>query len=307
MNFRECIEQKNMILMEGALGERLKREYGLTLDEYVAMANLIYDEKGAIALTNLWNEYIDIARKYQLPFMATTPTRRANQERIKEAGCSENIIRDNVKFLRNIQRNSGIEMYVGGLMGCKGDAYTEEGALSERDAYVFHKWTAEQFEKAGADFLYAGIMPTLPEAAGMAKALESTDLPYIISFTIQEDGRLIDGTRITDAIRYIDEITSSKPICYMTNCVHPSIVYKALSQPFNENEIVRSRFWGIQANTSPLSYAELDGSADLKCSEPEEFATEMMKLSDVGNFKIWGGCCGTDNRHMECVARELRS
>lgn len=197
-------------------------------------------------------------------------------------------------------------MYVGGLMGCRGDAYTGAGALSEKEAFQFHKWQAECFGEAKVDFLYAGIMPVLSEAVGMAKALESTGLPYIMSFTIQEDGRLIDGTAITDAITYIDSITNEAPVCYMTNCVHPSIVFKALSQPFNQNEVINNRFWGIQANTSPLSYAELDGSVDLKSSEPEEFALEMIKLRSVNTFKIWGGCCGTDYKHMECLAQKLQ-
>jgi len=306
MNFRECIKQNEFVLMEGALGERLKREYGITFDEQIAMAGLVYEEKGAPALTVLWQEYIDIARENQLPFIATTPTRRANRERIAKANCPETVIGDNVAFLKNIQRNCGIEMYVGGLMGCKGDAYTGEGALSEQEALDFHNWTVEQFHKADVDFLYAGIMPVLSEAAGLARAVDDTGLPYIISFTIQQDGKLIDGTTIADAIRCIDSITTNKPVCYMTNCVHPSIVCKALAQPFNQNETVKERFRGIQANTSPLSYAELDGAVDLHCSEPEEFAEEMIKLQVVADIKIWGGCCGTDCRHMACVARKLR-
>ena len=305
-NFRECIRQNEFVLMEGALGERLKREYGLTFDEHIAMAGLIYEEKGTFALNALWNEYIETARTYELPFIATTPTRRANRERIAKANCPETVIRDNVAFLKNIQEGCEIEMYAGGLMGCKGDAYTGEGALTEREALEFHKWTVEQFYKADVDFLYAGIMPVLSEAAGLARAIDDTGLPYIISFTIQQDGKLIDGTTIADAICYIDGITVNKPVCYMTNCVHPGIVCKALMQPFNRNETVRQRFRGIQANTSPLSYAELDGAVDLHCSEPEEFAEEMIKLKGVADIKIWGGCCGTDHRHMECVARKIR-
>lgn len=321
MDFKECIDKSQAILMEGALGERLKREYNLSFDEHVAMANLIYDKNGMNALGKLWNEYIDIAKCHNLPFIATTPTRRANYERTKAymiktgkfteemtEDCSaqpQQIIYDNVDFLRNIQKSSGIEMYVGGLMGCKGDAYTGEDALVEDEAFAFHSWAAEHFKKAEVDFLYAGIMPVLSEAAGMARAMERTGLPYIISFTIQEDGRLIDGTTIADAIQYIDAITKIRPICYMTNCVHPRIVYQALLQPFNQKEIIAQRFWGIQANTSPLSYTELDGAEDLKTSEPETFAVEMMRLSEVANIKIWGGCCGTDNRHIECVAREI--
>ena len=198
-----------------------------------------------------------------------------------------------------------MEMYIGGLMGCRGDAYTGEDALSESEARAFHQWQANLFRKAKVDFLYAGIMPTLPEATGMAQAMSETGLPYIISFTIQKSGRLIDGTTISDAILSIDHSVDAKPICYMTNCVHPSIVYEALSQPFNKNSTVENRFLGIQANTSPLSYAELDHSPDLKCSEPIPFAEDMLKLRGISKIKIFGGCCGTDNRHMEQIALRL--
>jgi len=304
-DFTRCINENEIILMEGALGERLKREYGLGADEYIVRAGLVYDEKGRQALLNLWTEYMAVAERYQFPFLAMTPTRRANRERVMQSSYTEQVIADNVELLRSVKEKANCEMYIGGLMGCKGDAYTGEGALSEQEAFEFHQWQARLFAQAGVDYLYAGIMPVLSEAAGMAKAMESVKVPYIISFTIQQDGRLIDGTTITDAIRYIDEVTTIAPVCYMTNCVHPSIVYKALSQPFNDNEITRKRFWGIQANTSPLSYAELDNAEDLKCSEPEELAQEMKKVLSIHPIKIFGGCCGTDNRHMEALAAEI--
>ena len=37
MAFRECIAQNDCILIEGALGERLKREYGLTYRKIVGL------------------------------------------------------------------------------------------------------------------------------------------------------------------------------------------------------------------------------------------------------------------------------
>lgn len=306
MDFKQFLRENKAVLMEGALGERLKREYGIVFDEQVAMAGLIYEETGAIALTELWNQYMDIACRQKLPFIATTPTRRANQKRVAASRYSERIIADNVTFLRNIQKKSEFPMYIGGLMGCKGDAYTGAGALSEAEAEMFHAWTAERFCKAQIDFLYAGIMPTLPEAAGLAKAVDRMKVPYIISFTIQKDGRLIDGTAIADAIAYIDRITKNRPVCYMANCVHPRIVYQALIQPCNDFEIIKERFRGIQANTSPLSYAELDHAEELHSSEPEVFAEEMMKLQEIADIQIWGGCCGTDQRHMEQVAKKIR-
>ena len=45
MDFETCIASHSSVLMEGALGERLKREYGLTINGSVAMADLIYSQQ----------------------------------------------------------------------------------------------------------------------------------------------------------------------------------------------------------------------------------------------------------------------
>lgn len=140
----------------------------------------------------------------------------------------------------------------------------------------------------------------------MARTMEETGVPYVISFTIQADGRLIDGTSIAEAIECIDGSLRERPVCYMTNCVHPSIVYEALSWPYNQKDCVRERFWGIQANTSPLPYDQLDGTEELLCSEPATLAKAMVKLKEISKIKVFGGCCGTDGSHMEEIAKRLR-
>jgi S-methylmethionine-dependent homocysteine/selenocysteine methylase len=305
MNFEQAFQLFNCFLMEGALGERLKREYQLVPDENVVWANLVYACEGRKALKELWEQYITIAQHYKLPFLATTPTRRANKERVFQAAGDISVITDNVCFLREIRRNSLCDMYIGGLMGCKGDAYSGEGALSIDEAHRFHSWQVGAFYDAGVDFIFAGIIPSLTEATGIAKAVSDTCLPYIISFTIQSDGKLIDGTTICDAIEVVDNSVIDKPLCYMTNCVHPIILEEALSQPFNRNEIIRSRFLGIQANTSPLHYSELDNAADLKITDPAALANNIMQLQKYMNLKIIGGCCGTDDSHMEAIASRL--
>ena len=86
MNFAACFEKSRHLLLEGALGERLKREYGLKIDGTAAMAPLVYDPQAQKALAALWAVYRGIAQEYGLPFLATTPTRRANRERAALAG-----------------------------------------------------------------------------------------------------------------------------------------------------------------------------------------------------------------------------
>lgn len=306
MDFKTRILSNSAVLMEGALGERLKREYFLEIDKTIAMASLIYEEKGKFALKSLWEEYIDIARRYQLPFIATTPTRRANKERVESSGYDESIIFNNVEFLRKLKDTANIEMYIGGLLGCRGDAYTGKKALDIEQAKLFHRWQVDLFKESKVDFLMAGIMPTLPEATGMSMAISETSIPYIISFTIQETGRLIDGHTIDTAINFIDDKVKNKPACYMTNCVHPIIVHKALSHKFNQTETVKRRFIGIQANTSALPYSELDGAKNLETTSPKDLANDMFTLKSEHHFRLFGGCCGTDNRHIEEIAKLLK-
>lgn len=307
VSFASCYEKKPVMLMEGALGERLKREYGLLPDDTIAFANIIYRRGGKEALFQLWNQYIETAKIHCLPFIATTPTRRANMERVAKAGYDKSILLDNISALRQLREISDVEMYIGGLMGCKGDAYSSAGYLNPTEAKEFHSWQASLFAQEGVDFLFAGIMPTLPEAIGMAMAMEQTGLPYIISFMIRDNGRLLDGTPINDAIERIDGSVKRKPVCYMTNCIHPTILYEALSQDFNKTALVKQRFHGIQANTSALPPEQLDNSKDIKTSDCFELAQTMSNLNELITLKIVGGCCGTDNAHIEAIAGQFSS
>lgn len=303
--FEEKFIYSNKILMEGALAERLKREYSISIDEEVALASIIYSEDTRNVLKKLFVEYIDIASRYELPIMITTPTRRANKDRVLNSKYNKNIIEDNVLFLKEIRSCFNSDIFIGGLMGCYGDAYKADDGLNIEIAFKFHSWQANLFKKSEVDFLFAGIMPTLDESIGMAKAMESTGLPYIISFMIRKDGKLIDGTTINDAIKIIDDSVDTIPMCYMTNCVHPDIVYEALSKSFNQTEIVKNRFRGIQANAACLSPEELDNSYDLITSNPNSLANSMMKLHKEFNFKIFGGCCGTNDKYIEEIAKRL--
>ena len=102
MRLEEMFASGRNILMEGALGERLKREYGLASDASVALAAMVYSEAGRHALRELWLGYMDIAAAAKLPFIATTPTRRANRDRVAASRYGEEILADNLAFLRSV-------------------------------------------------------------------------------------------------------------------------------------------------------------------------------------------------------------
>ena len=305
MNKAISILTSPLVMMEGALGERLKREYGLDTMGKAAMAHLVYSAEGRAALAAIWQSYIDVARRYGLPFVATTPTRRMNRITLTAAGLQPQAIDDNVAFLRQIRDGAGIDMLAGGMMGASGNAFTAEGCLPEAQAYALHQWTAKRYRDAGADFLYAALIPTLDDALGISRAMAETGLPYLVSLTIQADGRLIGGTPIAEPIEAVDAAVSPAPVFYMSNCVHPAILAQALAQPFNTTDTVRRRFRGLQANTSDLPYSVLDASPVLYSTPPAELAQGMLLLQQQHGFTLFGGCCGTDQSHMEAMAAAL--
>ena len=287
------------VLLEGALSERLKAEYGLRPHPDVAWAALARDDRGRAALTALWREYAAVAQARGLPFWAATPTRRANRARMRAAGLDAGLMRDNVALLREALPEGAA---CGGLMGCYGEAYTGRGALTRADARAFHAWQADALARAGADFLYAAILPTLPEALGLAEALQDTGLPYLVSFMLRRDGCLPDGTTLHAAMAALEAALVRPPLGYMTNCVHPDVAAAALSQPCNRTALVRARFVGIQPNASPLPPEALEAAQGPQTSTPEDLAAATARLMAVQPLLLVGGCCGTDAAHLAALA-----
>ena len=64
------------------------------------------------------------------------------------------------------------------------------------------------------------------------------------------------------------------------------------------------RLRGIRANASRKSHAELDAATELDDGDPYGLASEYAALvAKLSELTILGGCCGTDERHIEQIAR----
>jgi len=311
MTFKEAINFYPHIITEGSIIERLKREFNFPLDELLSNALMIYDEAGKSLLEKIYREYLDVAESSDLPIMLLTPTWRTNKERtIKTNVDMKTINTDAFLFVDNIRKSYSSfseKIYIGGLTGCKGDAYKPEEALSENKAYHFHKEQMQILADAGVDFLLASTLPALTEAIGIAKAMSETKIDYVISFVIRDNGKLLDGTLLTDAIKIIDDSVATPPLFYLTNCIHPDVLHKSFINLNDEDDILRKRLFGIQANASSKSPEELDTLENLDADSPANWARGMVDLNKKFNLKILGGCCGTDARFISSVVNLLKS
>jgi S-methylmethionine-dependent homocysteine/selenocysteine methylase len=309
--FTKCFEQSPIILGEGAVIERLRRNTDFELDPYIVNSAFIYDPARRSALEAIYRQYLDVGVKYDLPLLLSTPTWRAGRKRIADAGYeARDVNGDNFRFLDALRSSYGVyaqKIFICGLLSCQGDAYSPEQALEADVAHKFHTWQAMKLAEAGVDFLLAATLPALSEAIGLASALAATGKPYIVSFVIRPEGTLLDGTPLKDTIAAIDDAVTPEPLAYLVNCTHASIFRAALLHGVNSSSSVRNRVVGLLANTAALNPEELDNSSGLVEEEPEIFGHSVAGLHEELGMKILGGCCGTDHRHIRHLAKQLTS
>lgn len=299
----ELMNSSNIILMEAAIVERLRRTNGIQLHPSLVNAPLIYDNQGRTALGEIYNEYIDIAEQHNLPIFLCTPTWRTDYDRVFASEHSLEINQDSVLFLQEIRSARGSfagNIKIGGLIGCKNDCYLPDEALTRPNAIEYHKWQIDKLVKGGADFIIAETLPNIEEAIGIAEAISTFNNPYFISFVINRLGTILDGTPLINAIDRIDASVELPPIGYMVNCAHPFFL-RAEQQPLK----LYKRLCGYLANASSLDHCDLDSSETLMVDNLDEWSDEMLKIHINHGVKILGGCCGTNADHLSAVVEKI--
>lgn len=288
----ELLANNPLVLMEGAIVEQLRRSAGVELHPLLANAPLIYEPAAADAMAALYRQYMELAQQAGLPMLVCTPTWRAGRDRVQKAGITDSINQDAAGFMRNIR--TGGDVRIGGMIGCRNDCYTPGAGLSADESQQFHAWQIEQLTAGQVDFLIAVTLPNVQEALGIARAMAATAAPYIISFVISRDGRVLDGTTLEAAIDLIDNNSERKPLGYMVNCAHPSFLC-----PQNQSQEVFGRLIGFQANASSLDHCELENASQLQADSLDDWGTKMLELNETYGVQILGGCCGTDIKHLQ--------
>lgn len=305
--FRNFEAQFDVVLGEGSMYERLRRSKEVNLDPHIAHAGLIYDDGSRRFLESVHREYLDIGQRAGLPMFSTTPTWRANAERIARSGFADyRVNRDGARFMLDLRESYGRDaqpILVAGLTGPKGDGYLPGEAPSTEVAAEFHRPQIEALAESGVDFLIAKTLPAFAEALGIARSMALTGLPYMLSFVVRRDGTLLDGTPLDKAVRKIDDETGSPPAAYCLNCVHASVFAAAMNETRARNPSAAARITGLDANTSAKDPDELDGLEELETEEPEAFGENLWSLHRTFGTKYLGGCCGSSTEHIEALAR----
>ena len=271
----------DLFLTDGGIETTLIFDDGLDLPDFAAFT-LLADEEGRSALVRYFDRYADIARRDEVGIVLETPTWRANPDWAVRQGYAAADLdaanRDAVDLVieaRARWEQPGVPVVVSGCIGPRGDGYHPDSIMTAEEAQAYHAVQIGTFADTEADLVTAITMTYADEAIGITRAAQAEDLPVVISFTAETDGRLPTGETLGEAIEAVDAATGSGPAYYMVNCAHPTHFIDALEPDAAWTRRIR----GVRANASRLSHAELDEAEELDSGDPRELARNYLDLA----------------------------
>ncbi len=283
---------------------------GIPLPDFASFL-LLETGRGSEAAKRYFQSFFDLAREYQCGLILETLTWRASRDWGRRLGRDRaalgQINRDAVAMLEELRaENADLAgpVLISGCLGPRGDGYVPGALMTAHEAQAYHEEQIATFAGTAADLVSGMTLNYAQEAIGMTLAAKQAQMPVVISFTVETDGKLPTGQSLAEAIDEVDTVSSSYPIHYMINCAHPTHFEKILvpGSPWMK------RICGIRANASKRSHAELNESADLDVGDPAELGREFAALKRAHpQLTVLGGCCGTDHRHVAAIASACRS
>ncbi|WP_019877760.1 homocysteine S-methyltransferase family protein [Sporichthya polymorpha] len=277
---------------DGGLETDLLFHHGVDLPEFAAFP-LVEDSNGRKLLTDYFVRYVAIAAAAGAGLVLETPTWRANPDWAAKVGYDAAALdRVNQAAVELVRRTpADVPLRVSGSVGPRGDGYVAAGTEAD-EAAEYHAPQLNAFAAAGADVVHAMTMTGPGEAIGIVRAARAAGLPVGISFTVETDGRLPDGTPLSAAIASVD--AAEAPDWYGVNCAHPTHVSPGL-----DGGDWQQRITVFRPNASTLTHAELDAMEVLdEGDRPLLRSSTEALLANLPSVTTLGGCCGTDSSHV---------
>ncbi len=278
---------------------------GILLPEFASFIALSTPE-GRSALERYYRSIIDVAVRDERPLLLDSATWRASSEWGTVIGYSaaglDEVNTAAVEFVDEVRSTYSARILLGGCVGPRGDGYAPTSGMSFAESTDYHSAQVASLAHAGAQYIAGMTLGDANEAAGIIEAARANDLPTIVSFTIETDGRLASGELVATIIAETDRLTGGYADFYLINCAHPLHVERAFASESTE----MSRISGIRVNASMRSHVELDAATDLDDGDPDDLARRCADLAATyPRLSVFGGCCGTDARHISAISAAL--
>lgn len=300
---------EDLFLADGGLETDLIFNHGVEIQEFAAHT-LLPDPLTRNIVADYFRAYLSLANEHNAGFILDSQTWKAHMHWAHDLGVNENDLRKankaSVAFidsLRNEFSGNAKPIVLCGIIGPTADAYAPEDRVGAKKAEEYHSRQLGWLAETAVDMISGTTFPRTDEAVGLVRAAQSFNLPVVISFTVETDGCLPTGRALGDAIRAVDDSTGGAVAYFSVNCAHPDHFFNVF-----DGADWTHRVRALRCNASRQSHAELDACEVLDAGSPEELASQYRSiLTEMPWLNIFGGCCGTDLRHVTQIAQAVKS
>jgi homocysteine S-methyltransferase len=307
--YRQALPQLdgNTYLCDAGLETDLIFNHGIEIREFAAHT-LMEEDQGRQALSDYFQGFLSLARDSGCGYILDTQTWKAHPHWGEDLNASNEQLQqanqDSVAFivgLRDQYSSNAGPIVLNAIVGPRGDAYAPEAELAVDEAETYHAQQLQWLAGTEVDMVTAMTFTQSDEAIGFVRAANALNLPAVISFTVETDGKLPTGESLASAISAVDAATQSGAAYFMVNCAHPDHFSDVLG-----DEPWARRIRGIRCNASRQSHAELDACETLDDGNPAELGDQYLQIkSKMPWMNVFGGCCGSDLRHVTQIAERL--
>ncbi len=258
-------------------------------------------------IKQIYKNLLLLAKKHRCAVILDTLTWIAHRDRAKQIGINSAQLvtfnHDAIAIMAEARTNYADTLtLLSAQIGPRADAYQVLNKMSVNDAYHYHMAQVQTYCQTDADIITAATLTYAEEAAGIVLAAKSVNIPVVIAFTVENDGRLPSGMTLQQAITLVDQSTNQYACHFMINCAHPEhFSYLFRQQPWER------RIRGIVVNASRCSHDELDNCATLDAGNPKELGYQVAELYRHNpQINVIGGCCGTNLNHIEQMVKNIK-
>lgn len=280
--FKELVESK-IVILDGATGSNLLKRgmpAGVCPEQWIL--------ENPQVLKTLQQEFVAAGSD-----IVYAPTFTANRIKLAEYGLEDNIASMNKELVAISKEATAGKALVAGDLTMTGEQLAPMGTLDFEELVDVYKEQISYLAEAGVDLLVVETMLSLQECrAALIAAMETCDLPVMVTLTFNEDGKTLFGTEPSAAAVVLESLGA---VAVGVNCsAGPDKMIPIISEMAQYTSLPL-----IAKPNAGLPELQPDGTTEYNMGA-EEFVKYTMELIEAG-AEIVGGCCGSTPEFIEKI------
>lgn len=288
------LDEARPLLLDGGTGRELMRR-GFDLPDALWSANAL------VAASDL---VLAVHRDFVVAGadLITANTYGLSRRALEDAGLAGDDIRPLTERAVDLAREAAGArpgVAVAGSIGPEGGSYRADLVPPSAELRERYEERARLLAAAGVDVLLGETLTTLEEGRAMLEAGSSCGCETVVSFTLDQHGRLRGGVGFDEAAEHMSRLGA---VVVLANCSTPEAIEQALLMPRRTTVPV-----GGYANAFVPIPAEYDYGRDgpnrERALSPATYRDVCRRWLEIG-ARVIGGCCGIGPSHI-ALLREL--